>query len=141
KPYCVNSWRGKVMKLERWKQIDKLVEAALELDAKQRAALLAEACAGDETLRLEVESQLAVQEQVEASDFLKEPAVKNLLELLAVDQTSKGLYPGMILKDRYKIVRPIGHGGIGVVYLASDLKLHSRRVVIKVLQEGMGQNE
>jgi len=44
-------------------------------------------------------------------------------------------YFGIILKDRYLIERELGRGGIGVIYLAQDKQLLSRRVVIKVLLE------
>jgi len=43
---------------ERWKQVEELFNAALELESVARAAFLAEACAGDEELRREVESLL-----------------------------------------------------------------------------------
>jgi len=44
---------------ERWRQIDRLYQAALERDATEREAFLDKACAGDEELRREVESLLA----------------------------------------------------------------------------------
>jgi len=43
---------------ERWQQVEKLSQAALELEESQRALFLEEACAGDEGLRREVESLL-----------------------------------------------------------------------------------
>ena len=51
-----------------------------------------------------------------------------------------GLEPGDLLKDRYQIEKEIGRGGVGVVYLARDRQLHSRRVVIKLLLEGTGHS-
>lgn len=47
------------MQAERWRQIERLFHSALERALGERAALLAEACAGDEELRREVESLLA----------------------------------------------------------------------------------
>ncbi|HYW72582.1 MAG TPA: serine/threonine-protein kinase, partial [Pyrinomonadaceae bacterium] len=42
---------------------------------------------------------------------------------------------GQVLDERYVIDRELGHGGVGIVYLARDRKLHDKRVVIKVLLE------
>jgi len=42
-------------------------------------------------------------------------------------------FVGQVLKDRYKIERELGRGGFGVVYLALDLQLVSKPVVVKVL--------
>ncbi|MEP7273016.1 MAG: protein kinase, partial [Acidobacteriota bacterium] len=44
-------------------------------------------------------------------------------------------YLGLTLKDRYLVESELGHGGIGVVYLARDTQLLGRLVVIKVLLE------
>jgi serine/threonine protein kinase len=50
------------------------------------------------------------------------------------------LKPGATLKNRYKIEKELGRGGIGVVYLARDEQLVSRRVVIKVLLDDSWKN-
>ena len=42
--------------------------------------------------------------------------------------------PGTVLKERYLIQREIGRGGIGIVFLACNQQLLSRRVAIKILQ-------
>jgi hypothetical protein len=60
------------MKPERWRQIDQLLEAALDHEPEERAAFLALACADDESLRLEVESLLRSDEAAES--FIEEPA-------------------------------------------------------------------
>lgn len=56
---------------ERWRKIEALYEAALGVEPPQRAALLAERCAGDESLRSEVESLLLHDEK--AGRFLNTP--------------------------------------------------------------------
>ena len=57
---------------ERWQQVERLYQAALEREPSQRAAFLEEACAGDEELRQEVESLLAYEPQ--AKGFIEAPA-------------------------------------------------------------------
>src|SRR5215471_15068089 len=71
-------------------------------------------------------------------------ADKSQLETVTLNETSTAplsettLPPatnltGQLLDDRYQIDKELGHGGVGVVYLARDQKLHDKRVVIKVL--------
>ncbi|HEX8282718.1 MAG TPA: protein kinase [Pyrinomonadaceae bacterium] len=59
------------MKSERWRQVDGLFERALELDAAERAAFLDAACAGDRSLRREVEEMLGF--DARAEDFIETP--------------------------------------------------------------------
>src|SRR2546427_1476998 len=48
---------------------------------------------------------------------------------------------GVILEGRYLIERKLGQGGFGAVYLASDQKMISRKVVVKVMRDDQTQNE
>ena len=59
---------------ERWQQAREIFKLALEREASERAAFLNEACAEDESLRLEVESLLASLE--EGGSFLETPAYR-----------------------------------------------------------------
>ena len=68
---------------ERWKAIKRLCHSALEIEREKREAYLKEACAGDESLRKEVEALLA--HQTEAEGFLKDPAVELAAKELARD--------------------------------------------------------
>ena len=47
------------MKAERWQQVDKLFQAAVEHAPEERAAFLSQACGGDDALRCHVEKLLA----------------------------------------------------------------------------------
>ena len=69
------------MNPERWRQIDQLLEAALEREPDERAAFLAAACEGDKSLRLEVESLLRSDEA--ADSFIEEPVVALAAEVIA----------------------------------------------------------
>jgi serine/threonine protein kinase len=42
--------------------------------------------------------------------------------------------PGVILRDRYKIRRIIGQGGMGSIYLAEDIRLEGRQCALKEVQ-------
>ena len=73
------------MKAERWQQVEQVYQSALEKDASERAAFLAEACAGDDALRQEVESLLAYQERSE--DFIESPALDVAAKLIAMQKS------------------------------------------------------
>ena len=72
------------MNPERWRQVDKLFHSALEREPAERAAFLAEACAGDEPLRTEVGKLIAAHEK--EGSFIDSPAYADT-ELLIDDQT------------------------------------------------------
>jgi hypothetical protein len=67
------------MNPERWQRVEQLYHSALAREADQRASFLAEACAGDEALRCEVESLLA--QPASAEGFLAAPAMALAAEL------------------------------------------------------------
>ena len=62
------------MNPDRWEKISGLYHEALKLKADERAAFLKQACSGDEELRREAESLLALDQQAE--DFIESPALE-----------------------------------------------------------------
>jgi non-specific serine/threonine protein kinase/serine/threonine-protein kinase len=107
---------------ERWQRVKELFQASCELDPAERSRWLTEACAGDDDLRAEVEKLL--QSFSEAGDFIERPPMASA----SAPEKRFGAY---------RVLRKIGHGGMGAVYLgvrADDQ--YNKRVAIKVVQYG-----
>ena len=118
---------GQTMNPERWQQVEQLYHSTLEKEVSERSAFLAGACAGDEALRREVESLLAAEDR--AGEFIESPALDVAAKLFAREQAA--IVSGQII-NQYKVISPLGTGGMGEVYLAEDTRL-DRRVALKFL--------
>jgi eukaryotic-like serine/threonine-protein kinase len=112
---------------ERWQQIDRLFHATLAREPIERVGFLAVACAGDESLRCEVESLMTFHYQ--AQSFIEMPPGDVAAELLGC---FKGKFRAGQQIDNYRIMGQLGAGGMGEVYLAEDTKLN-RKIALKLL--------
>src|SRR5215510_10347758 len=112
---------------DRWQEIEKICQSALELEESQRRAFLEQACAGDEKLRQEVESLLKFDKR--GDRFIEQPALEAAARMIAQEK------PESLLGQQvgsYQIQSLLGAGGMGVVYKGQDVRL-KRSVAIKVL--------
>jgi eukaryotic-like serine/threonine-protein kinase len=112
---------------ERWKRIEEIFHAALELPNEQRETFLLRACPDQPELLVEVRSLLA--NHIADDNLVPNLDVEHTFQVLAVQNPH--FLPGQII-DHYEIVDILGSGGMGEVYLAQDLHL-PRRVAIKLL--------
>jgi serine/threonine-protein kinase len=112
---------------DRWREIERLYHETMAHASAERAAFLIEACAGDETLRREV--QALVDQPVSAERFLDEPAVGGQGRVTEADTTRDLIGRRLGI---YSVQAFIGAGGMGEVYRARDTRL-GRDVAIKIL--------
>jgi serine/threonine protein kinase len=125
---------------ERWQQIRKLFQSAIERPPHERQGFLDQACAGDKHLRNEVESLITSHDQ--AGDFIESPPVDlptiELSSMTAGSTKSELNIPQEI--GPYKVISQIRRGGMGEVYLAQDTRL-GRQVALKMLRAELTRDE
>ena len=113
---------------EQWPKIKEIVGAVLEREPSERRAFLDEACLQHEELRAEVESLLAA--HADAGGLSAHPWVS---------ATSTMTDPAVVLKTvgPYRLIRELGVGGMGQVWLAEQTEPVRRRVALKLIKAGI----
>lgn len=137
------------MNAERWNKIKILFSSAQDCPEDERADFLGRACGGDKDLRIQVEKLL--DSYVEDDSFLQNSAIEEYagifdgettagIGLPGSDPASPRFDVGALLNERYEIIRLLGRGGMGEVYLAADKRIN-RNVALKVLHSDLVTNK
>jgi eukaryotic-like serine/threonine-protein kinase len=119
------------MKTKNWQSVNEIVLDALELEREQRPAFILEKCGDSPDIRREVESLL--KGEIDAENLFWSPAVANYASFFERDFEPEALVGQKI--GNYRVIREIGWGGMGAVYLAerSDGKFE-QQVALKLLK-------
>jgi eukaryotic-like serine/threonine-protein kinase len=116
----------------RWERIKDLLHQAMQLDPDQRARFLDDTCPPSDSCRAEVDSLLAADEDARSS-FLQGSTPMSGFEL-ALDV---GLSAGDVFEGRFRLIEPLGEGGMGQVWLAEQTVPVRRQVALKLIKAGM----
>jgi serine/threonine protein kinase/tetratricopeptide (TPR) repeat protein len=120
------------MSPDHWARVKEIFQAAQERQPAEREAWLEAACAGDEVLRREVESLLAAHE--EAGSFIEKPAVAPETPVAGEELEGRNVGP-------YRLVRKLGQGGMGAVFLAVRDDAFRKQVALKLIKRGMDTDD
>jgi len=128
---------------ERWEQISRIFNSAIGLEVEARAAYVAGQCGSDESLRSEVEKLIASHQRASEENFIGGHAAEDAASLLLKDDKAHAhttaLTDGQQLGS-YLIIKRLGAGGMGEVYLARDSRL-DRTVALKVLSPDVSSDK
>ena len=120
---------------DQWERVKSVFEATLDLVAADRAAFLDRACDGDESVRAEVESLLASQD--ESGRFMAGHA----LDFASLRGNAREAVMAGRQFGQYRIVREIGHGGMGAVFLAERADgAFDHQVAIKIIRHSLADS-
>ena len=126
---------------DRWRRIDELLEAALELSPEDRGAFLEKECGEDAGLREEVLALLELDSEV--GEFLDQgPEVPTqLIDELAKELPLGGADVGATI-GRYRVLSELGRGGMSTVYLAERADGEfEQQVALKILRSDLRTDE
>ena len=121
---------------ESWERVKEILHRAMQLAPEQRSEFLDEACVSDPTLREEVKSLLLADDGLRPG-FLESSPLAGKWESVANGIGSGALAAGQIFAERFQLIRKLGEGGMGQVWLAEQTSPVKRQVALKLIKAGM----
>jgi serine/threonine-protein kinase len=129
------------MDQQQWKRINNIVDTALELTKEERDTYIQEQCKEDKQLIEKITTFIEAIEQSDTEGFLED--LSNYQQQLAQDvldedaQKKDAALVGSTI-DSYEVIKLIGHGGMGSVFLAKRAdNTYEQKVAFKVLRRGL----
>jgi serine/threonine protein kinase len=118
---------------ELWQRLKPLFHASLEEDTQNRAVFIEAACGGDLELKMHLEQLLRAEQQDTGSPDAPLAHLNGFL-----DYDTARFQPGELVLGRFRIIRPVGRGGMGEVYEAEDLQLGT--IALKTIRHGIASS-
>jgi serine/threonine protein kinase/tetratricopeptide (TPR) repeat protein len=115
--------------VKTWAEVKDLLHEAIQLSAAERASFLDRVCTADAALRGELESLLYVSDAL-PDDFLSAPAP-------FLEEGNLELVEGAVFAEHFRLLRRLGEGGMGQVWLAEQTAPMRRAVALKLIKAGM----
>jgi serine/threonine protein kinase len=129
----------RLMSTHDWQKVEELLHEAMALAPEERTAFLDAACGSDAELRSELNSLLLVGDDL-SDEFLNSPLRgvldRQIGEIGEIDSAS-ALVAGQIFAQRFELIRKLGEGGMGQVWLAEQVSPVRRQVAVKLIKAGM----
>lgn len=117
---------------------DELIREALAREpGQQRTEFLDAACAGNGELRAAVEARLERESDARPTSQRFVESGRTLAQPADSYPATTGLNAGLVIAGRYTLVRPIGAGGMGEVWIAQQTEPVRRQVALKLIKAGM----
>ena len=125
-----------IMSAHDWREVEELLHQAMALAPEQRPAFLDAACGSDADLRAELNSLLLVGDDL-SDEFLDSPLRGVLERQIGEIESTPALAVGQIFAQRFELIRKLGEGGMGQVWLAEQVSPVRRQVALKLIKAGM----